>query len=283
MCSRLLVAIGAATQEQSSCPTHAPACHSWDLDNCNTAVYAYICEVPASWYPCYPPPSPGPPPPSPPDVPLPPAPPSCRLPGLACSGKARHALHHACCRSPSAAQRHRGLPSLSHAHSCVPHMQARRPIAHSCATPAPPPASAWSCCRWASGLLQRRAPSRQAGWCSTSTASPRALLRATSGPLAACWATTGWALTGPVPRRPGSTSMARWRPTPAPMASRTRTGAGTTPASASAPATTACWPGGCHIICHQPAQLLRNINKARQLSHTHSPHLPPPATPAPQP
>ena len=54
---------------------------------CDGSVYAYICEVPASWYPCYPPPSPSPPPPSPPDAPLPPAPPGCReSPAMLSSG-----------------------------------------------------------------------------------------------------------------------------------------------------------------------------------------------------
>ena len=50
--------------------------YGWDLELCSGTVYAYICEVPATWYPCYPPPSPSPPPPSPPDAPLPPAPPA---------------------------------------------------------------------------------------------------------------------------------------------------------------------------------------------------------------
>ncbi len=60
---------------------------------CDGAVYAYICEVPASWYPCMPPPSPSPPPPSPPDAPAPPAPPGCR---------------ECCCWSAQQPQCHRG-------------------------------------------------------------------------------------------------------------------------------------------------------------------------------
>ena len=48
----------------------------WAEIACSSNYY-FLCEVPASGFPCYPPPSPPPPPPSPPKPPNPPQPPSC--------------------------------------------------------------------------------------------------------------------------------------------------------------------------------------------------------------
>jgi hypothetical protein len=50
--------------------------NGWNLASCGLKFY-YICEAPASVFPCYPPPSPPLPPPLPPSPPSPPMPPTC--------------------------------------------------------------------------------------------------------------------------------------------------------------------------------------------------------------
>jgi hypothetical protein len=57
--------------------------YGWGPYMCSTPA-EYICEVPASSYPCLPPPNPPPPPPQPPSPPAPPLPPSCEPAGPAC-------------------------------------------------------------------------------------------------------------------------------------------------------------------------------------------------------
>jgi hypothetical protein len=50
--------------------------YGWAAQPCSS-TFAYICQTPASAFPCYPPPTPPPPPPLPPSPPSPPLPPTC--------------------------------------------------------------------------------------------------------------------------------------------------------------------------------------------------------------
>jgi hypothetical protein len=58
-------------------PSNSDRKYGWGPYACSMPA-EYICEVPASAYPCLPPPMPPPPPPQPPSPPSPPLPPSCK-------------------------------------------------------------------------------------------------------------------------------------------------------------------------------------------------------------